>query len=91
MNPFETCECDGQFFSSQDCSQAFFCNDNVQGSMGYLTECPDGQIIRPNFLQNTVQCINRVSNYQCPGSFKVECPANEIVLDPESCQCDGQV
>ena len=90
-NPFETCECEGQFFSNGDCTKAFFCNNNVQGNMGNLTECPAGQIIRPNFLQNTVQCINRVSNYQCPGSFKVECAANEIVLNPESCQCDGQV
>ena len=71
--------------------QAFFCNDNVEGNRGDLTTCPDGQIIRPNFLQDTVQCIDRVSNYQCPGSFNVKCAEDEIVLNPDACECDGQV
>ena len=91
-NPFETCECEGQFFSNVNCTQAFFCNENTAENLGNLTVCPDGQIIRPNFLQDTVQCIDRVSDYQCPGAFYVECAENDIgTPDNSMCECDGQV
>ena len=91
-NPFETCLCEGQFFSNVNCTQAFFCNENVEENRGNLTVCPDGQIIRPNFLQDTVQCIDRVSEYQCPGSFNVQCAEDDIgTPDVSKCECDGQV
>ena len=91
-NPFETCLCEGQFFSNVNCTQAFFCNENVEENRGNLTVCPDGQIIRPNFLQDTVQCIDRVSEYQCPGSFNVQCAEDDIgTPDSSKCECDGQV
>ena len=57
--------------------------------MGMWWNCSDDQIIRPNFLQKTVVCINRVEGQQCPGSFNVEC--DPIELNPDACECDGQV
>ena len=89
VNPYGTCGCDGQFFSNDDCTAGLFCDSSLGENMGMWTNCSEDQIIRPNFLQNTVVCINRVEGQQCPGPFNVEC--DPIVLDPEACECDGQV
>jgi len=90
-NPFGTCECEGQFFSNDDCTEGFFCLEEEFGeNMGNWTQCRQDQIIRTNFLQNTVVCINRVEGQQCPGSFNVEC--DDIgVLNEDKCECDGQL
>ena len=89
MNPYGTCECDGQFFSNEDCTAGIFCDSALGENKGMWTQCGEDQIIRPNFEFNTVVCINRVEGQQCPGAFNVEC--SDFELNPADCECDGQV
>ena len=89
-NPLGTCGCGGQFFGNDDCSEGFFCSeDEWDQNKGMHWTCGEDQIIRPNFLTNTVVCINRVEGQQCPGEFSVSC--TDIELNPDACECDGQV
>jgi len=89
VNPYGTCECDGQFFSNEDCTAGIFCDSALGENKGMWTQCGEDQIIRPNFEFNTVVCINRVEGQQCPGAFNVEC--SDFELNPADCECDGQV
>lgn len=89
-NTLGTCGCGGQFFGNDDCSEGFFCSeDEWDQNKGMHWTCGEDQIIRPNFLTNTVVCINRVEGQQCPGEFSVSC--TDIELNPDACECDGQL
>lgn len=92
-NTYGTCECAGQFFSNDDCSEGFFCSESeeeVEQNKGMQWICSEDQIIRPNFLTNKVLCINRVDSQQCPGEFSVSC-TDIGELNQDKCECDGQV
>ncbi len=94
-NPLGTCECDGQFFISDDCLQGFLCTTNIPDPYindGCLQTCLDGQILSPDFSNQQWECLdNSQDEYTCPGCLEVVCPANEIVPDASLCECSGQL
>jgi hypothetical protein len=91
VNPLGTCKCEGQFFSSSDCTQAFWCGADVANNIGGLQECQEGQIVRPNFEEDLAQCVTSVN--QCPGAFNVNCPDEDVGndFDQNNCACNDQV
>ena len=48
-NPLGRCDCEGQFFMSQDCSEAFYCSADVPPEDdGCLFQCDEGEVVAPN-------------------------------------------
>ncbi len=41
-HPWDECACAGQFFSNEDCTEAFYCADE-DSNLGCHLICPDGQ------------------------------------------------
>ena len=93
QNPLGTCDCDGQVYMNDDCSQAFQCidsDDYPEAEDGCLYECETNQLMVPDFNTGLFKCIDNDNDEgECPGSFKTYC--EDVTLGPESCVCDGQL
>ena len=96
-NPFGECECNDQFFLSDDCKEGFYCTDNIPDAFQYngcLRSCLDNQVLVPDFARDTWDCVDvDVADFVCPGAFNLYCPENDIGTDFDSsmCECDGQL
>jgi hypothetical protein len=66
VNPLGTCKCEGQFFSSSDCTQAFWCGADVANNIGGLQECQEGQ---EEYLFSNNNCTHKSANIQTVGSI----------------------
>ena len=89
-NPFGTCECDGQFYINEDCTEGFLCTTNIPDPYlydGCYQKCFEGQVLRPDFATKSWSCVNP-DTYTCTGSFHLECPANAISSDLDGTYCD---
>jgi hypothetical protein len=78
-----------QFILRQDCTAGFFCNSDA-GNTGCYLNCDPGHFLRPNFTDNTMECINEAV---CPGDFDVSCADLGSDFDRNVCDpnCDGQI
>ena len=93
-NPFGKCECDEQFFLNSDCTEGFQCSDLSDGFDGCFRKCLAGQVLIPDFSDNTWSCMDvNFADFECPGKFNLYCPDNDIGGDFDSakCECNGQL
>ena len=90
--------CTGQLWIAQDCQSAFYCAndlpDDESMNDGCAISCPDGQIVLPNFVDNTWQCVDddpMVAN--CYGAYHLRCPAQALLgpFDKDQCACDHEL
>ena len=93
------CECDGQFFIDNHCTEGFYCASNIPDPYlydGCTQKCLDGQVLLPDIPNRSWSCVDRDSfdyEFKCPGTFHFECPENDVGnnFNKEDCECDGQV
>ena len=69
-------------------STGYFC---VPGFDALTIECDNGEIIVPDFASNSWSCQSPDAGFICPGDITVTCPAEPIVPESASCDCDGQL
>lgn len=94
-NPFQDqCECEGQIFIGNDCTEAFYCSQYIgdnEGAEGCHRQCPSGQRIHLDLKSMEWDCVTKEQDYVCPGEFKFDCQpelsvqcgcANEIWVGP---------
>ena len=99
MNDLGSCDgCTGQLFISQDCNTGFYCANDLPNDQedkdGCVLSCPSGQIILPDFVDNTWQCVEddpTVAN--CFGGYHLRCPADALIgpLTADLCRCDNEL
>jgi len=90
------CECDGQLWINEDCSEGFYC-DSVMDGGGEDITCEEGQRVDVDMVSMEWKCIPDDGN--CPGAFHVGCettyrtPANCVdgASDWAQCDCHGQL
>lgn len=92
-NPLGTCAAAGQLWSSEDCTQAFYCSGLADdepapaGTDGCLKTCAEGErleISRTAFSASW-ECVEREAAFLCPGKFNTN-PAMEV-----ACECENQM
>jgi len=87
------CECNGQMFVNNDCSQMFYCSNYVPndepGAEGCLLDCPaaDGLRTHIDLVNREWDCVPRENNYICPGKLQLDCSSDFAV----SCECEHQL
>ena len=59
-----------QFFLSDDCTEAFHCDSDVGGGDGCLYQCPEGQLIVPDFANGLYKCVEEGAA-GCRGGMEV--------------------
>ena len=94
-NPLGICSCNYQAFVNRDCTAGFQCLDEVQAeNSGCLFVCDSGTKIVPRFSDSGRRvewnCID-ANLHSCPGEFNITCPADQIILDEVTCECEGQL
>ena len=97
-NTLGTCGCENQLFIGNGCTEGFLCTSSIPNPLiydGCIKQCQDGQILVPDFANDDWTCIEDSDDVFCPGSYHMECPENEIVIDEDfdgsNCDCDGQM
>ena len=93
-NPFVAvgCECEGQIFIGNQCTEAFYCSQYVEpgpNNEGCHLECPTGERVHLDLVNMEWSCINKTTGYICPGDLSVDCPENKN--PPVQCECKNQI
>lgn len=89
-NPLGECTCGGQLFTSDDCTELFYCYAGVStnGGEGCHLKCTDGQVAFLDIENKNWQCIDPADDFACPGKFNTNCAGTPFA--PE-CGCSGEV
>merc|ERR1719232_265278 len=97
-NPLGECCGDKQLWINEDCTQGFYCYENLdQGDVdGCLLECAEDEILLADPRNGgSWQCIKQnpgVGTF-CPGAFNTECactgPEEDCPIG--ECECEGQL
>ena len=86
-NPLGECAgCEGQIFINDDCTQSFYCSQEL-ASDGCLLSCESGQRVHVDYSSDTWECVEREETFVCPGSFSVDC---DEVFQPD-CHCANEL
>jgi len=94
-NPLGTCECEREFFISDNCQQAYYCSpsrdiDDIEP--GCLMICSDDEYVFLDVATDTWECRPKPADFVCPGLFHSDCgdkyPNN---VDNIDCHCAGEI
>ena len=88
-NPNGMCDCDGQVWVNEDCSQGFYCSSLTQESeqTGCELICGDNERLHVDLVERDWECLSRDDDFVCPGSLHTDCDENPVI----ECECQNQV